>query len=177
MGCEDHQIVLSSLLDGEAGPDETRDALDHLLGCPQCRGFYEQARALDRELTATSIPGQPHPDRRRSRPGWAWPVAAAAVLLLAVGLWPGRAVQTPPADPAARVIDATGHTEMSDTRFVELTVELLQADPRYHLEMMDVLQQAYAHEDLDEGPWTSRLARADLRRDPEGDEQRDPLVH
>lgn len=175
MGCEHHQIVLSSLLDGEAAPGETRDALDHLLGCDACRGFYREARALDAELQTPPVPVRIAPPRRRL-PAWAWSAATAAVLLLALGGLSGRTA-TPTGDPADRIIDATGRTEMSDARFVDLTVELLQADPRYHLEMMDVLQQAHALEDLDDGPWTSRLARADLRRDAEDAEQRDPLVH
>ena len=176
MQCPDHQLAVSCLIDGELANAEVAPTLDHLLQCRACRGFYEQARALESRLSG--LGDEVTADGRRRLPGWIWSGAvAAAIGALGFGLVGDRAAWPTPSGSSERVIDATARRDMSDARFVDLTVELLQADPRYHREMMDVLLQAHAHEDLDAGSWSSRLARADIRQTTDFDEDRDPPVH
>lgn len=45
--CELQRVQISALLDGELTRDEQLSALDHLLACPACAGFYRQLRGLE----------------------------------------------------------------------------------------------------------------------------------
>jgi len=44
--CEQYEIDLSSLIDGELSPIEAGDALEHALGCPGCAEFFRAARRV-----------------------------------------------------------------------------------------------------------------------------------
>jgi hypothetical protein len=46
--CEEYEIELSSLVDGELPPQAAGEALEHAFGCAGCRGFYLAARRLEK---------------------------------------------------------------------------------------------------------------------------------
>jgi hypothetical protein len=77
---------------------------------------------------------------RRRIPAWA--LQAAAVVVVAIGLsvlmWNGGGVAQ---RPEQAEIALGGGTDMTDTRFVELTREVLEADPRYHSALYEIMGQ------------------------------------
>jgi predicted anti-sigma-YlaC factor YlaD len=153
--CERFEESLSALIDGELEPVELRPTADHLADCDACRTFYQRARALEEALLERASPGaapaapehvwrriraeraaSPVAGRRPAR----WAPLVAAGLLLAVGLW-ATLSRGGPARSAGHVevIVAGAPERMSEERFVALTTELLQADPRYHRKMLEVM--------------------------------------
>jgi hypothetical protein len=134
------------------------ELLDHLVFCESCRRFHAEARALDGLVAAVRTPAQDQApsaeiwqriqraaDRRPSRRGIpAWALRAAAVLVLAVGLgsvfWFGSSEEAElPAEAIVHLGEQSG--QMTDARFVELTQEVLRADPRYRTAMYHVMEQ------------------------------------
>jgi hypothetical protein len=76
---------------------------------------------------------------RRARP---WAMRLAAALFLVAGLWGALAAVRSTLRPAGEPIEVTlgeDRGRMTEQRFLDLTVELLRADSRYHLEMLQVL--------------------------------------
>jgi len=179
-GCELHEVNISALLDGELEPEAWLPLLDHLTRCPRCRAFYESARQLetlaahcpgalplsgsspDRPAASAAPPTRPRASagptgawRRLFRPpAWAW--AAAALLLVAIGFSSGLLVRTLPQfempSPETPVAITLGERPegMDQERFIALTIELLQADPSYHREMLRVLRQVQPTQQNDE---------------------------
>lgn len=45
--CEQYEIDLSSLIDGELSPVEASEVLEHALGCPGCADFFRAARRVE----------------------------------------------------------------------------------------------------------------------------------
>jgi hypothetical protein len=161
--CDAHQIDLSALLDGELDAREALPAVDHLTECRRCREFWRGARALQAAAASPRLasPGPPADgwrrieaavERRRHR-AWAGRIAAALVvglgLLLALRPAPLFELEPEPGPPAAAIEIRAGSGDMSERRFVELTTELLQADPDYHTKMLEVMRQVAAPEGLD----------------------------
>ncbi|MFN7943178.1 MAG: zf-HC2 domain-containing protein [Thermoanaerobaculia bacterium] len=146
--CIAHEETLSAWLDGETTGEDAALALEHTLGCASCREFYLAARDLGRRLGATAAapPAVPAPvwDRIRAQAGFerqtvvAWRgygfLAKAAMLVVGLG-----AVLLLARGPAA-----PGAAEMSDARFVAMTRELLESDPRYQRTLYQVLRSAPA---------------------------------
>ncbi len=170
--CEHYQAQLSALLDGELEPRAMRALLDHLLDCPDCACFYAEARDLQTLVDrleplalepATEPAPEPVPARRRSawlRPSPAWGWAAAMVIAVVAGVWGAEHVRNRPgggeipsgAGETPVVIDVANQAApMDEARFVELTVELLQADERYQREMSAVLKQVARLRTEDDG--------------------------
>ncbi len=58
--CEYYMDILSAMLDGEAAADETREAMEHIAACPECRAFYEDMLALSAEMPAAEPPAGMH---------------------------------------------------------------------------------------------------------------------
>jgi len=50
--CEEHQIQISVLLDGELKADEQLELMDHVLTCTDCALFYHDARSLQQLVDA-----------------------------------------------------------------------------------------------------------------------------
>ena len=119
MTCEDHEILISTFLDGELSREEAAVMLDHLIGCESCRGFYREAQGLQGIVqplaTGRRNPPPAHLWNRiesRSRPrrflsgrfpgvaDWGW--KAAAVLLVVFGLWQVGRIRTAPVQDAPR---------------------------------------------------------------------------
>jgi len=192
---EQYEILVSSWIDGQLERPQQVEMLDHLARCETCRMFYLEARGLEGVLAAVREPATAEPpspevwkriefaSRRRSTstPSWhrrvpAWAMQAAAVLVVAVGLgvvfWGGRGDFAPrPADAEVVLGEATG--QMTETRFVGLTKEVLRADRRYHAAMHEVMEQVLRDTTVREasGEVTpARLERMDTgetyRRDP-----------
>ncbi len=89
MNCEEALAALSASLDGEASRDEVRAAMRHLDACASCRDEFAAMRAAEKLLSgerrrrANWTTGAR--SRRRARV-WTLRVAAAALILLGVGL-------------------------------------------------------------------------------------------
>lgn len=104
--------------------------------------------------------------RAQRRAMWSW-AAAAAVILAALGGWwvgnfppaaetSGTQLAAAPAegsDDYIEVVVGAGSLEggMTDERFVELTAELLRADPRYHRKMDEILDLVNSRQEASEG--------------------------
>lgn len=157
--CEHFEALVSAWLDNQLDRRGQVECLDHLARCASCRDFYVEARALDGLVAAVRTPTDaevPSPDVWKriewaSRKGRERParrripvrvLQAAAVVVIAVGLsvlvWNGVGVA--PA-PAQAEILLGSNTDMTDSRFVELTREVLQADRRYHAAMLLIMEQ------------------------------------
>lgn len=160
--CESYEIHISALLDGEANRADTLTILDHLPGCDACQAFYRDCRELqdvvDARPAGAVVADEPAairqlvvPLHRRSR--WIWAAAAGIAVFFAaatIGLRPGSRGF----DPDARVIDLStlkpSHP-MDDARFMEISIALLQAKPRYQRSMIEILQRFERSRGLDEG--------------------------
>ncbi len=174
--CESYESLVSVWLDDELDRPGQVECLDHLMRCASCRGFYLDARALDGLVGAIRTPTEatePSPGvwkrieratrKDRARPARrripAWALQTAAVIVLGVGLsfmvWSGRMLEAPLPEQAEVVLGENGG-QMTDTRFVELTKEVLRADWHYHSAMLAVMGQvirdtAVTREASDEG--------------------------
>jgi predicted anti-sigma-YlaC factor YlaD len=156
--CEDHETLLSAWLDGQLDREGQVECLDHVARCASCREFYLDARALDGLVAGLRTPAEapPAPPEVWRRIEWATRTAgrrtsgprlghfvlqAAAVLVVAIGLsvlvWNDRVASAP---EEAEVQLGQGR-EMTESRFVELTKEVLRANPRYHAAMHQVMEQ------------------------------------
>ncbi len=173
--CESYESLVSVWLDDELDRPGQVECLDHLMRCASCRGFYLDARALDGLVGAIRRPTEAtepsHVWKRieratrkdRARPARrripAWALQAAAVIVVGVGLsfmvWSGRMLEAPLPDQA-EVVLGENSGQMTDTRFVELTMEVLRAERHYHSAMLEVMGQvvrdtAETREASDEG--------------------------
>lgn len=155
--CETCEMSISALADGELPTEDLLPTLDHLMECSSCRAFYRDARALAASLPTETIgasaPGEaPEEIWRRIEVAAApalshsgstrsWAMRLAAAVLLVAGLW-GALAAVRSLHPAGEPIEITLEEDrgrMTEQRFVDLTVELLRADSRYHQEMFQVL--------------------------------------
>ncbi|HKH46052.1 MAG TPA: zf-HC2 domain-containing protein [Thermoanaerobaculia bacterium] len=172
--CETYEMSLSALADGELPAEELLPTLDHLAECPSCLAFYRDLRALAAALPAAAAepagtltsPGEaPEEIWRRikaaavpaARPGHAqpWAMRLAAAFLLVAGLWGALAAVRSVLRPAGEPIEVTlgeDRGRMTEQRFVDLTVELLRADARYHQEMLQVLTAVDERDGRQEAP-------------------------
>jgi len=156
--CEYHEEQLSAWLDGELERAGQMEVLDHLVVCESCRRFHAEARALDGLVSVVRTPADApapsaeiwrriqmaadRPAARRAIPAWA--LRAAAVIVLAIGLgtvfWLGSTGDAVlPPEAIVQLGEESGR--MTDARFVELTQEVLRADPRYRAAMYHVMDQ------------------------------------
>lgn len=168
--CEQYQMHISSLIDGELERRGYLELMEHVLGCPRCTRFFRDARQLQKLIDETAPDLQParesgvetdEPLERRSSghkrwarlfpiPAWGW--AAAVVFTAAATLWQVLPDHGPPktahvAPEGSRDADLTivlerDPDQMTEDRFLSLTVELLQSDERYQMKMAEVLHAA-----------------------------------
>mgnify|MGYP001823173778 CR=1 FL=1 len=134
----------SAALDGDLDPVETLELLDDMADDPQCREYWRRARAMDRQLDPLILPADRPLRGSRGRIAWAWwlaPVAAAALFAVLL-LQPDTIRVDGLPDPDGRPLTVRlEEGEMTDARFVELVVEVLQADQRYQEKMREVLEE------------------------------------
>jgi hypothetical protein len=168
--CNEYEVELSAMLDGESDPATAVMLLDHVSECSSCREFYRELRSFQSLVDDLSLEGaaetEPRfaaeparPERRRSwfgaPPRWAWGLAAAAVVI--VGLWAANSYdllnRQPIVTSDGEVIVRRGEgDDLNEERFVELAAELLGADQRYQNEMFMLLSQIRPDESPDESP-------------------------
>ncbi|MBM4117256.1 hypothetical protein FJ251_05855 [bacterium] len=148
--CERMEVLISALLDGEAAAAEQRAALDHLLDCPDCRRFYQEASALQARLdllAPAALPLAAPAHWRRVASARHWLPAAALVAALALGaalgarLGAGPRLALPAGTESFAVALGSDRDALDDREFLALTLRLLRADPRYHRELAAVLAQ------------------------------------
>jgi predicted anti-sigma-YlaC factor YlaD len=174
--CASYEMHISALIDGEAGRADTLAILDHMPACASCQAFYRDCRQLQDVVDA--LPVAPEADFERAggrrivplpRPArWVWAAAASiAALLVAAGIWLRPSVPAG-VDLGPRIIDLSVQTPsapMNDTRFMEISVALLHAEPRYQRTMIEILERYERGRGLDESsvdvasaesgePWT-----------------------
>lgn len=159
--CETYETSISALADGELPMEDLLPTLDHLAECASCQAFYRDVRALAAALPARSrklpLPAAATGEapeeiwRRieaaatalpRTRQRGPWAMRLAAAVLLVASLWGALAVVRSAQRPAGEPIEITLEDDrgrMTEQRFLDLTVELLRADSRYHQEMLQVL--------------------------------------
>lgn len=164
--CESWALEISALVDGELEAEAILEVVDHLTRCAACREFYRQARVLAQgvvtvdprrhapapelwtaiaKASSTTVPVAQQTVGPR-RPTL---VALAAAAVLAIGAYfLLKPVSPAPSAPVAvatqmprEIVLGGGAEAMTDQRFVELTTELLEADPRYRRELRSILQQ------------------------------------
>jgi predicted anti-sigma-YlaC factor YlaD len=164
-------MSLSALADGELPPEELLPVIDHLAVCHGCQAFYRDLRSLAASLpdpqrlpASTEAPEEiwqrieraAAPDvvlaTGRMRP---WALRSAAAVLLVAGLWGALAAARSALGPVGAPIEVTlgeDRGRMTEQRFVDLTVELLRSDPRYHQEMLQVLTAVAERSGQQEAP-------------------------
>ncbi len=153
--CEHFELLVSAWLDGALARDEQVECVDHLVRCSACRRFYVDARALGGLVAALRRPAtaaQPaastwqrieragRPTRRKT-PVWMLQAAALATLALSLYLAVGSTHQVIPGPVERNDVLLGVGGNMTDARFVELTKEVLRAEPRYRSAMHEVLDQ------------------------------------
>lgn len=184
--CESYETLISSWLDEGLDHTGQRELLDHIIRCPECRGFYADARALEGLVAIAgrgAVAEAPPPElwerirgrteRAREstegRPSWAWRAAAALVIgaALAFAPWPTSS----PASRSNRGVDIVLEEDrgsMTESRFLELATEILRADRRYHFAMQEVMDKVIDDEWEPEG-----VTSEGVSEDSEDDEDRD----
>lgn len=170
--CEAYEISISALADGELPAEDLLPTLDHVMECPRCQAFYRDVRALAATFPASGadssraaetaeapeevwrrIEVAAAPALARKREDRSWALRLAAAIVLVAGLWGGlAAVRSQRPDAPIEVTLGEDRGRMSEQRFVDLTVELLRADSRYHQEMLQVLTTVVERDERYEAP-------------------------
>jgi hypothetical protein len=174
-GCENYELHISALLDGEASREDVLSVLDHLPSCEPCRAFYASAREIQHvidarsadvatieaiEIAAAPLVTAPPPRRLApvlslaAVPRWTWGIAAALLLALAFWLYDGPAGPSSLGERRPGVVDITLEADkgrMNEAQFVDLTVQLLQADRKYQRQMLQLLNDVEARRVAREG--------------------------
>lgn len=194
MSCEEHEVDLSSFLDGELAPAAAADALEHALGCAECAAFFRAARRVQAaapglraedgtldEARADSlwrnVAARAHEARKTSVPARGRSLRAAALIALGLGggyLFallggPGASDVGAPGR-GGEVLASTGAApSMDERRFVALAGELLSSDVRYQRAMLEVLRLVPALESgeglrSEDEPRVVRASNDDERR-------------
>jgi len=160
--CEQYQINLSTMLDGELKGMELADTVKHLTECGDCRRqfevFHKMQEKVEAEYTVKEVPSyiwrnlEKTAAAEKSQPlvvpftRTIWKIAAAAAVIAVVfgiGYFFGQPgnVLTQDGEP---LIKLTGYQQkMNEDEFLELTRELLNADPKYQMKMYMVLHTIY----------------------------------
>ena len=156
--CEQYQINLSALMDGELASEELANTIRHLAACDACMKEFETFQALQKrvnhEVKTPSVPARvwklvsretgavPPAVSRRFNPMVVRTLRLAAVIIICFGL--GYTLSKPvfhlqKTDPRTPIVLASSPGSMSEERFLEMTRELLSADPAYHRKMYLIL--------------------------------------
>ena len=109
MTCEQHQMNLSAILDGESGDFDPSVAMLHMSTCVACHRFVKQSAGLSQHLQGwqlestalAQLGSEEQRDERKNKPWhprplqWALPLAAAALLILSFLQWAPSKDQPP----------------------------------------------------------------------------------
>ena len=163
-GCERYQINMSALMDGELSSEELADTIRHLAACDACMKEFDSFQVLQKrvnhEVKAPTVPARlwkaiwregdakTEAISRRYNPAVMRALRLAAVIILCFGL--GYTLSKPvfhlqPHDPGTPIVLASSPGSMSEDRFLEITRELLSADPAYHRKMYLILTALINH--------------------------------
>jgi predicted anti-sigma-YlaC factor YlaD len=148
--CEEFEMLASAFVDDELSREETVRLLDHMVACDSCRFFYRQARSLEEALSSPA--GEVLPERAwqriesrvQRRPAMpAWGLRVAAGLFLGILIWQVAQVRVAPLKDSQPIeVSLEGSREaMDESRFIELTSEILRSDRRYHAAMLQVMTE------------------------------------
>ncbi|RKZ17828.1 hypothetical protein DRQ53_02375 [bacterium] len=168
------EIQSSVALDGELDATATIELLDAMAEDESCREQWQNLRAVDRALDPVIRPAarpltaaRPlRATRPRSRFLWLSAPAAAAALLAFLLLGPrlSNVDNLPdPGDSPLTVRLAANEGEMTEQRFVQLVVEVLQADLRFQQKLFEVLEEVH--------PEASRTGAGSGEGSPESSER------
>lgn len=156
--CDDYEIELSALLDGESNAAMALKLVEHVASCSACSTFVRELRSTqacvdslrmvpesELESKATLPVDRKSTRMLRLRPQWA--IGLAALLIITVSFWFGTDIGVPSGftndlrdgELVIRLGEDKGR--MSNERFVALVSELLRADRRYQNEMYMVLDE------------------------------------
>ena len=185
---EQYEADLSAIVDGELDGEPLRQAIDALVRDADLRQFWAESRTMQHSLHAGEgdLAGvTPHSElwnaieekvKPRAKifslnhaPVRAW--AAAATILLAVGLSVSGflKVDVPFFHTQQTTVElASDRGSMTEDRFLQLTTELLKADPRYQRKMLEVMevvnQQAYGFRTGEGADRRESIQNSDSRR-------------
>ncbi len=164
---ERFEADLSAIVDGELDGEPLRRAVDALAVSPELRRFWAESRELQTSLRAGKedragvtpreglwdvIEAKAKPPARTFAlghvPTRAWAAAATILIAISLALSGFLKVDIPAFHSPERTVQLAGDPgSMTEDRFLELTTELLKADPRYQRKMLEVMQvvnqQAY----------------------------------
>lgn len=158
--CEDYQVNLSAMMDGELRGMELADTVAHLSKCQTCmeefRKFQSLQERIDAEIAPPPVPyrtwhniaeaaEKPKAKIIPLHSRFVRIAAAAAALLIFFGLgFFLRNPSIPMVDQNAPIMLASDRGSMDDDRFLALTRELLSSDPEYHRKMYFILHTLQA---------------------------------
>lgn len=172
--CEEYQVNISAMLDGELRGEELSDTIKHLAQCQDCMAVLKSFGSLQDRVGADSVPPPV--------PGNAWReisektspkqkavslpfrprvfkvigIAAAFVFCFGMGYFMRNSV-VPAVNYNVPIVLASDRGQMSEAQFLSLTRDLLTADPEYHRRMYQILHALSAEymrggfETFDEG--------------------------
>jgi len=189
--CDEYEVELSAMLDGESDPATAVELIDHMCQCSSCRDFYQELRSFqslvdDMSPTMAERPALDSPTARELReprhpwfgwlgtaPRWGW--ATAVIVIVAIGLWAaGSGVLTE--EPGVNIGEGIVTIELEsdelsvdDERFVELASEILSADKRYQYQMYVILDQVRQNTEPGESPFDGEVVENEERGEYSGD--------
>jgi hypothetical protein len=123
--CNDYEIELSALLDGECDPAGVIDLMDHVTTCSECSSFYLELRSFQETVDGAELMpsrdadsvSSAEPERKAGFlsgwiPNWGLGVAAVAVVtVVAAGLWFGGAFNSNSGDTTP--VEMTGSADVN----------------------------------------------------------------
>jgi len=189
--CEEYELELSAMLDGESDPATAVVLMDHLCGCSSCREFYGKLRsfqalvddispAIDDQPVAHAAAPAADTGQRRGWLDWIghtprWAMGAAAVVVVALGIWAvgdsglfDRSEEG--SDGTTVTIELAGDAlSVDDEKFIELASAILSADRRYQHQMYVILDEVRQNTQPGESPFDGEVADDEERGEYSGD--------
>ncbi|TKJ39114.1 hypothetical protein CEE37_11895 [candidate division LCP-89 bacterium B3_LCP] len=162
MNCEERQVNISAMLDGELSGQELIETVSHLSECQACMKEFRRFQSLQSLIEEeTSIPEAP--PGLWDRISQAVPqkpvakiiplrtkfikiasIAAALLIFFGLGYFMRKPTLTILEDPNSPIVLASDRGSMDDDQFLTLTRELLSSDPEYHRRMYFILHTLQA---------------------------------
>lgn len=183
--CEEYQMDISAMLDGELHGEELANTVKHLAGCKSCMAVFGQFVDLQEKVQSQIAPPQVPENawqevhektsrgRKRakliplqSRFSKIIGIAAAVAIAFLAG-YSSRQGALPIAKQNEPILLASDRQGMNDEQFLSLARELLTADPEYYRKMYYILHtlqtenRESSYEPLDGGDQTVRMSEVD----------------
>jgi len=189
--CEEYEVELSAMLDGESDPATAVGLMDHVCHCSSCREFYQELRSFQGFVDEISPAQAMQPafntapelryqePRRRwfdwigAQPRWAW--GTAVVAIVAIGLWvssSGILTGESGVNVGEGIVTIeleSDELSVDDERFIQLASEVLSADKRYQNQLYVILDQVRQIEQPGEAPFDGELAEDEQGGEYSGD--------